>query len=346
MAYKMLRQSIWSDENIKSLSDSAKLLFVYLITNKNTNSIGLYYLPLGHIKDDLGWEKAGFNKAMSELTKHELAYYDEDNNLVFVKNYLKYNPIWINAKKLNPYAVKTLRSYRASKLLELFLNTVLKDESFLNLGMNSELIKILSQMYAQEGADKNNEKKTVANEISLEEQESEDKKLPKVNKVNEVVNLWNEVCGKFLPKVKALPNARRMHVLARIKEFPELNWKELFEQIIKTSFLLGDNDKGWRADFDWVMNPNNLVKIIEGKYAHIKPNKQENNQQNKQQSTSHLWGFCRVCKKETLKTNLVDGYCQNCHPNRIKAEKMAENIKEILENISKPMPKIEEQNTT
>jgi hypothetical protein len=36
--------------------------------------------------------------------------------------------------------------------------------------------------------------------------------------------------------------------------------------VISSPFLRGENDKGWRADFDWVLNPNNLAKIVEGKY--------------------------------------------------------------------------------
>ena len=31
------------------------------------------------------------------------------------------------------------------------------------------------------------------------------------------------------------------------------------------SFLRGDNG-GWKANFDWLMNPDNITKVLEGNY--------------------------------------------------------------------------------
>ena len=31
--------------------------------------------------------------------------------------------------------------------------------------------------------------------------------------------------------------------------------------------LHGQQRRGWRADFDWLMSENNLVKVLEGKYG-------------------------------------------------------------------------------
>jgi hypothetical protein len=39
------------------------------------------------------------------------------------------------------------------------------------------------------------------------------------------------------------------------------------EKIGSSNFLLGNNDKGWKVDFDWMIaNDTNMIKIIEGKY--------------------------------------------------------------------------------
>ena len=34
----------------------------------------------------------------------------------------------------------------------------------------------------------------------------------------------------------------------------------------KSDFLCGINPKAWKADFDWLFNPTNFLKIMEGKY--------------------------------------------------------------------------------
>ena len=43
-------------------------------------------------------------------------------------------------------------------------------------------------------------------------------------------------------------------------------WQRIFAFVEASDFLTGRGGK-WRADFDWVMNPTNLGKIVEGKYV-------------------------------------------------------------------------------
>ena len=43
-------------------------------------------------------------------------------------------------------------------------------------------------------------------------------------------------------------------------------WENFLSRISKISFLWGSNDRQWKADFNWVLNENNLLKILEGKY--------------------------------------------------------------------------------
>ena len=43
-------------------------------------------------------------------------------------------------------------------------------------------------------------------------------------------------------------------------------------EILKVPFLKGDNDRGWRVDFDFVFrNDTNWQKILEGKYLNAQP---------------------------------------------------------------------------
>ena len=34
----------------------------------------------------------------------------------------------------------------------------------------------------------------------------------------------------------------------------------------ESEFLNGHNEKVWKADFEWLMRPNNFIKVLEGKY--------------------------------------------------------------------------------
>jgi hypothetical protein len=43
--------------------------------------------------------------------------------------------------------------------------------------------------------------------------------------------------------------------------------REVFAAINSLPFCRGDNDRGWRANFDWAMKPSNIAKVLEGNYG-------------------------------------------------------------------------------
>jgi len=70
--------------------------------------------------------------------------------------------------------------------------------------------------------------------------------------------------------VQALTNSRREHIAARFKQFKGVSdtFITLFRKTEESDFLKGKNDRGWKADFEWLMkNETNAVKVLEGKYA-------------------------------------------------------------------------------
>jgi hypothetical protein len=51
---------------------------------------------------------------------------------------------------------------------------------------------------------------------------------------------------------------------------------EFFLQVSETPFLLGENERGWRADLEWLLNPTNMAKVLEGKFKRV-PRKMSTN---------------------------------------------------------------------
>ena len=44
-------------------------------------------------------------------------------------------------------------------------------------------------------------------------------------------------------------------------------FEECFKKVQASDFCKGENERGWQADFDWLIkNDNNMVKVLEGKY--------------------------------------------------------------------------------
>ncbi len=68
-------------------------------------------------------------------------------------------------------------------------------------------------------------------------------------------------------KIIKLSDKRKKALRARLGEHNLNGWHSALAAIERSSFLCGDNDRGWKADFDWLVNPNNFLKVIEGKYG-------------------------------------------------------------------------------
>lgn len=83
-----------------------------------------------------------------------------------------------------------------------------------------------------------------------------------------VAHYWNgmaEECG--LSQVKRMTATRREKIKARVKEVGFMNLcSNVIDQIPKQPFLTGKNARGWKCDFDWILEPSNLVKIEERKF--------------------------------------------------------------------------------
>lgn len=105
----------------------------------------------------------------------------------------------------------------------------------------------------------------------------------------DIVALWNDICGGSLPRVKALNDNRRQKIKCRLDEWSKDSgeWmakaQELLERVIASDFLRGNNNTGWAATFDWLFeNSKNWVKVIEGNYDNNRGAKGSQRQQRTQ----------------------------------------------------------------
>lgn len=86
-----------------------------------------------------------------------------------------------------------------------------------------------------------------------------------------LLSLWNDGAPEGIQKAAALNNKRTTHCLARLAEHPMEKLAEAVARVRASSFCLGLNDRGWRANFDWFLRPSTLMYINEGRYDDRKP---------------------------------------------------------------------------
>ena len=81
----------------------------------------------------------------------------------------------------------------------------------------------------------------------------------------EIKTMYNQIC-QGLRGIVSINGKRRSQVAARFKEYGIEGMKTLFELTAHSVFLCGGGERGWKADFDWLIAPTNMQKVLEGKY--------------------------------------------------------------------------------
>ena len=89
----------------------------------------------------------------------------------------------------------------------------------------------------------------------------------------EVQEAYNRICSPTLPACRSPTKARQQQV--RLMADIEFNGKRPFREhaipMVESYFSdcltnkhwIGDNDRGWKADFDFVTKPKNVIKLLE-----------------------------------------------------------------------------------
>jgi hypothetical protein len=83
-----------------------------------------------------------------------------------------------------------------------------------------------------------------------------------------------------LPRIQKWSDRRKRLLQARWREDRDRQslewWKGYFGRVKESGFLRGENDRGFRADLEWLLVEKNMIKTIEGKYDNRKvQNEQE-----------------------------------------------------------------------
>lgn len=88
-----------------------------------------------------------------------------------------------------------------------------------------------------------------------------------------VVNAFNSICVS-LPKIQKLTDARKKKIKNLQHHLGDMPIEDYFTMIEQSDFLTGRTGKWGNCNFDWILNPTNLTKIIEGNYNNKQPQQQ------------------------------------------------------------------------
>jgi len=268
--YGAIQTRFWTNPEIENLSDQAKLLATYLLSSPHTNMLGCFRIPIGYISEDLKWNNEKVRQALADLISIHFISRDEASGWVIIHNFLKFHPIE------NP---------NQGKSAEIIFDDIPKDLIFLPELME-KIIEHGGAKHLKEGF--RNSFGTVSKLFPNQEQEKEQEQ--NISSLQEevvsgaddgtqcphdkIINLYHETLP-MCPPVRMWNKTRRGYLKQRWKENKKHQaldwWKQYFEHIKQSEFLTGrtvgrEGKPPFLADLEWLVRPNNFVKVIEGKY--------------------------------------------------------------------------------
>ena len=106
----------------------------------------------------------------------------------------------------------------------------------------------------------------ITSDTTIEDIESPSPKGNNNTPYKKIVENYNFIC-KSLPSVKVISDKRKDKMRVVYREIGDINkFIEVFQKAEKSDFLSGRNGKWGGCNFDWLINYNNFIKVIEGTY--------------------------------------------------------------------------------
>ena len=134
------------------------------------------------------------------------------------------------------------------------------------------------------------EQQVNSNRTTSEQQVNTNKNIKNIkNEIiyNNIVKIFNEKCLN-LSKIKKVTDKRKKAIDKFLKEYTQEQFEEICTKANESNFLTGKNDRGWKADFDFILRIDKATSILEGKYDNTKSNKVTNYNNYKQREYDNL----------------------------------------------------------
>lgn len=113
---------------------------------------------------------------------------------------------------------------------------------------------------------------------STEEQKHGAPSRSELNSVfGEVVKAFNENCKSLAP-ITGEPTYSQCHLIIEAqKRLNGVTFAEFFQRVERSAFLTGKSSSNFKADFNWILKPENMMKILSGNYDRsFEPNAPKN----------------------------------------------------------------------
>jgi hypothetical protein len=91
--FSKVSPQIWESDRFRNLAgDSARLAYLYFLSNGHQNSIGCYKLPAAYACADMSWDEPKYQATLAALIAAELIETDPQTREILIPRWFKHNP--------------------------------------------------------------------------------------------------------------------------------------------------------------------------------------------------------------------------------------------------------------
>lgn len=292
-----VHSTFWSSPTIAAMSDDGKLLALYLMTCGHGTIAGVFRLPDGYIAEDLGagWSSNRVADAFANLAAHDFARRCAETKWVWIVKHLDWNrPENPNQKKSTAkvaISVPEQCAWQAEFIrgaADLLGNLIPSGQTVREpLSKGSETVT--GTVVSLFGNQKQQQEQEQEIQQEHEEPSASSSAKPPPCPHQEILSLY----GKHLPMLpqpqpERWGGNRAKHLASRWRwlfvtakrnggryaatSAEGLDWfARFFGYVAQSEFLTGRDGKWTSCDLGWLVNEENMAKVVQGNY-HAKGN--------------------------------------------------------------------------
>ncbi len=249
-----LKEDFFRQKEIKKLrkiagGDTYTIIYLKMLLLALKNDNKLYFEG---VEDDFAEELALELDEDEENVKMTLAFLHRQNLIEMINEDEYLLPQCENMTGVETTAAERMRKHRAKKKKE--------DKALQCYDETSQCYNEVTPSYENVTTEIELE---IEKELEIDIEIDNVSKDTSVNKFTPIIEKWNSL---NLQQLRTISNNRQVMLNARIKEHGFDSVLEAIGNINKSSFLKGQNNKNWTITFDWLIKPNNFVKVLENNY--------------------------------------------------------------------------------
>lgn len=262
---RIVDTAFWTDGKVDEFSPEDKYFMLYLLTNPFSTQLGIYEISIKQVAFQMGYSMDAVKVLIERFeNKYHMIFYSSETNEIAIKNFLRHSIIKGGAP-VRDCLIKEMRKVKNKELISKVFAHI-KGLDTLN-----ETVKSIIAEYEEKNDtikysnEKDNEND---NDVSSPVSYNDSFTPPPQKKVDcqKIIDLFNSICVSF-PSVRSLSDARRKAIKARLNTYSLEQFKAMFEIAEASPFLKGQNNRNWRANFDWLIKDGNFAKVLDGNYS-------------------------------------------------------------------------------